>query len=754
MHTPRFIVLVVDSLAGAEPLIDLLRRAGVPDLHERFTPEAVAASGQDAAAYARSLADGAADGVVWTVLRVRDLRTFPLRKTPGQFAPRYIFVRQPDLFRRAAELAVDAGGTSTDLGRLRAALGEAAAYGPDVAAAVGSAPRLKLDLDSVAADPARAAAKMLKFAGVAPPREGLPASLDLAPGPAVAAALQAIRTAAASVGAEPAAENAPLALVLATNNDEDIVFANLAWHFAAGARAFVVMDAASADSTRAEVARFVRACEPLGARVLVVESREPPEGEGRRLTAAARLAQTYFGARWIVGLGADEFLDLPDGLTALTAAAEAEMERVLGVPAASPLFMAGVRLPLIDHLCTRLDRAGDPNPLSRMAFRWRKPRPPQRTAVRAAVWAPDLRFGPRGEAQLTDGTAVPAQELSEPLRIRRFQVRSYEHLARLARERADAGPTWSRCAQRLAKGGEPALKALFETEFQLDPAELVYDPMPALLVQGDGVVIDRSVDGRRPPLNLPLSGMQRFAVGGVPFEPESISLKAAPAPRPVRLRAGSSDIPTFLQVFARQEYAIELPIPPAYILDLGANIGLAAAYLSGRFPDARIVSVEPDDDNYRMLLANTEGYDQVTAVHAAVWSDPGVVEIVDTTDGGAPMKSWGFRTVPVGQAPRAPGRGVRQIRAMTIPEIVREAGFPRIDLLKVDIEGAELELFSQGDLSWIGLVQQAVVETHDRFRPGSTAAVRAALAGFEETRAGENLVFVRRAAAASSLAAQ
>ena len=71
-----------------------------------------------------------------------------------------------------------------------------------------------------------------------------------------------------------------------------------------------------------------------------------------------------------------------------------------------------------------------------------------------------------------------------------------------------------------------------------------------------------------------------------------------------------------------------------------------------------------------------------------------------------------------------------------------------MDILKVDIEGAELEIFSQGTAEWLPRVDLIIIETHDWFRPGSDAAVRMAVQElFEELpRSGENLFFRRRAA--------
>jgi hypothetical protein len=76
------------------------------------------------------------------------------------------------------------------------------------------------------------------------------------------------------------------------------------------------------------------------------------------------------------------------------------------------------------------------------------------------------------------------------------------------------------------------------------------------------------------------------------------------------------------------------------------------------------------------------------------------------------------------------------------------ADIQHVDILKVDIEGAELELFKSRPDHWLDRVNMVIVETHDRFRPGSETAVRDALKEkFEEApRNGENLFFLRKSA--------
>ena len=73
------------------------------------------------------------------------------------------------------------------------------------------------------------------------------------------------------------------------------------------------------------------------------------------------------------------------------------------------------------------------------------------------------------------------------------------------------------------------------------------------------------------------------------------------------LRKTGSDWEVFSQIFMHNEYkpvcrALRLNnINPKLILDLGANIGLTTAYLKNIFPDCEVISVEPDQSNFKQL---------------------------------------------------------------------------------------------------------------------------------------------------------
>lgn len=203
--------------------------------------------------------------------------------------------------------------------------------------------------------------------------------------------------------------------------------------------------------------------------------------------------------------------------------------------------------------------------------------------------------------------------------------------------------------------------------------------------------------------------------------------------QPVRLRAGSSDAKVFVQVFGEQKTEFPVSGEPAVIVDAGANIGLTALVFAQRFPSATILAMEIDGHNYQMLCDNCRSYPNVQPIHRGLWSKSSRLRISNPGD-----ESWSFQPVEADGDDGA-------VMALSLPDVLRTFGFPRIDILKIDIEGGEYEVFREGVDEWIDRVGVILVEAHDRFRPGCTEVIRQALAGhrFEESTWSEYLVYRR-----------
>ena len=66
---------------------------------------------------------------------------------------------------------------------------------------------------------------------------------------------------------------------------------------------------------------------------------------------------------------------------------------------------------------------------------------------------------------------------------------------------------------------------------------------------------------------------------------------------PILLRGGTSDLETFDKVFLSREYD-PTNKTAEIIIDLGANVGYAALFFANKYPNSKIISVEPEQSNY------------------------------------------------------------------------------------------------------------------------------------------------------------
>ena len=165
----------------------------------------------------------------------------------------------------------------------------------------------------------------------------------------------------------------------------------------------------------------------------------------------------------------------------------------------------------------------------------------------------------------------------------------------------------------------------------------------------------------------------------------------------------SMDRAAFAHVVVAGEYnrILESVPPGSTVFDCGANIGcftiLASACVG---PRGKVVSIEPDQANLIQLRRNIElnRLTNVTVVDRPIWSE-GDVSVSLSGEGVS---------VTVG-----PAGGDRIAKTTTLSEIVRELEIERIDGLKIDIEGSEVELFkSRGELEILSGVSCLVAEVH------------------------------------------
>jgi len=198
---------------------------------------------------------------------------------------------------------------------------------------------------------------------------------------------------------------------------------------------------------------------------------------------------------------------------------------------------------------------------------------------------------------------------------------------------------------------------------------------------------------------------------------------------PLICRGGTSDIDVFKHIFVLREYAAIGRLPDSgLIIDCGANVGFSAAYFLSALPGVRVIAVEPDAGNFRMLTRNTAAFgDRCTCVQPGVWSEAGGLRLMDTPQGDGREWARGVMVVPPGEA--------ADIQAVSIGMLLDQSPHARVALLKVDIEGAELAVFGPGAEGWLDRVDRIAIELHGE-QCAETYLKSVAAAGFETTQAG------------------
>jgi len=176
---------------------------------------------------------------------------------------------------------------------------------------------------------------------------------------------------------------------------------------------------------------------------------------------------------------------------------------------------------------------------------------------------------------------------------------------------------------------------------------------------------------------------------------------------------------------------LPLEINATTIFDLGANVGYASIYFANKYPNAKIFALEPEINNYVIAQKNTANYPNITLIKGAVWNKLEDLNLVDNGfgEGGYMVEK---------------GLGNNVVRGYTIDEIMKLMNITTIDILKIDIEGAEKEIFETNFENWIPNTKVIIVETHDRYKKGTSKAIFNTIGKYDFSLelSGENLVLI------------
>lgn len=165
-----------------------------------------------------------------------------------------------------------------------------------------------------------------------------------------------------------------------------------------------------------------------------------------------------------------------------------------------------------------------------------------------------------------------------------------------------------------------------------------------------------------------------------------------------------------------------LPDSPV-ILDLGSNIGFTCVDYANQFPGSRIFGYEMDKANFDIALLNTREYQSIKIENMAVGARDGL----GYYNAAASVAADAY------QLEAEESTTSKAVNVTSLAGIIGRHKLARVDFVKMDIEGAEVEVFSAADLSWLAVVDKLHIELHDE-NVVATIAERIRSQGFNVER--------------------
>ncbi len=153
------------------------------------------------------------------------------------------------------------------------------------------------------------------------------------------------------------------------------------------------------------------------------------------------------------------------------------------------------------------------------------------------------------------------------------------------------------------------------------------------------------------------------------------------------------DLPICYEVFTQDVYHLQKLMLPekAVVFDVGAHIGSFSVAVNSRFPDAYVTAFEPHHDNFAYLQKNAPF---ALCINKAISGSAGMVHLRDHEASSS----------------YAIGDSGIAVEAVTLGSYVAQV--PHVDLLKVDVEGAEKDIFEHLESDMLVKVERVMMEIH------------------------------------------
>ena len=181
------------------------------------------------------------------------------------------------------------------------------------------------------------------------------------------------------------------------------------------------------------------------------------------------------------------------------------------------------------------------------------------------------------------------------------------------------------------------------------------------------------------------------------------------------------------------------------IIDGGANIGIETIRFANFHPSAKIISIEANKSNFDILKKNTSNYPNVTVIHAALFNEEKKLYLTNeqkNNESNNFNESFFIVDNKINYS--------EEVEGITLSKILSENNFENIDILKLDIEGAEKYLFDKSANEWIKKVKVLIFECPDSDRDASGTTqqiyniISQNMLHFKSHICGENLILIKK----------
>lgn len=206
------------------------------------------------------------------------------------------------------------------------------------------------------------------------------------------------------------------------------------------------------------------------------------------------------------------------------------------------------------------------------------------------------------------------------------------------------------------------------------------------------------------------------------FDKETIlGISSSEFKYPFYMRAQTSDVLNAEEIFINGDYNFKFLGDITKIIDAGANIGFASIFFTNRFKNAKILALEPEKSNFSILKKNVYHYEYIKVLNRGLWVKNANLKISNR----GKTEHWGYMVEEV------KNNNEYEVKGISMEECMKIMGWNKVDLLKLDIEGSEKELFSTGYEKWLDKVKVIILELHEKMRVGATESFYNAIKNYD-----------------------